>query len=85
MTRAATARKCDQIVPGDVPGIDQPDVGFVHQRRGLEAVPRSLAGHAAPGDAMELAVHERNQPLQGSLVALRPLHQQPGSPSLRSQ
>jgi hypothetical protein len=36
--------------------------------------------HVPPRDLMKLAVHERHQPLEGTLVALPPLEQQSGDP-----
>ena len=66
------------ILPRDVLHVDQPQVRLVDQRRRLEAVARTLAGHAAAGDPVQLAVDERNQPLEGVLVALSPFQQQSG-------
>ena len=47
-------------------------------RRCLQAVPHALTRHAALRDPVELLIDERNQPLEGSLVALAPLLQQSG-------
>ena len=66
------------VVPRHVLGIDQPKIRFVDERRRLEAVPRALAGHAAPRDLVELSMDERNQPIEGRLVALPPFEKEPG-------
>ena len=67
------------VVPGDVPSPSTSrTIRLVDERRRLEAVPRALAGHAAPRDLVQLAMDERNQALEGTLVALPPLEQQPG-------
>ena len=53
-------------------------IRLVDERRRLEAVSRALARHAATRDLVELLMDERNQPLEGSLVALSPFKEQPG-------
>jgi hypothetical protein len=66
------------IVPRHIVGIDEPQIGFVDQRRGLEAMPRTLSGHASARDLMKLPLYERNQPAQGGFVALTPFQKQSG-------
>ena len=61
-----------------LPAVDEPEVRLVDERRRLEAVARALARHAAARDPVQLPVDERNQSLEGTLVALPPLEQQPG-------
>jgi hypothetical protein len=39
---------------------------------------RAFAGHAAPGNLVKLPMDERNQSLEGILVALPPFEQEPG-------
>jgi hypothetical protein len=58
--------------------IHKAQVGLVHQRRCLQAVIRTLARDVALGNAMELSVYERDQPLESALVALPPFQEQPG-------
>jgi hypothetical protein len=63
------------VVPGDRFRIDQSQIRLVDERCGLQAVIGALAADVALGDSMKLGVDERNQPLEGILVALRPLGQ----------
>jgi hypothetical protein len=56
----------------------QPQIRLVDERRSLEAVPHALAGHAAACDPLELPMDERNQSLEGFLLALSPFEKQPG-------
>jgi hypothetical protein len=58
--------------------VAQADIGLVDEGRRLEAVPYTLARHAASRDGMELLVDERDQLLEGVLVALSPSEQQSG-------
>ena len=66
------------VVPRHVFRVDQPQIRFVDERRRLEAVPGTLSRHAAPRDLVELPVDERNQSLEGGLVALSPFQKQSG-------
>jgi hypothetical protein len=60
------------VVPRDVFRVDQPQVRLVDERGRLEAVTRALVTHVPPRELMELSVDERNQLLEGTLVALPP-------------
>ena len=66
------------IVPCDSVAIDQPQIRLVDERRRLKALRRTFARQAAACDPVELFVDERNQPLEGRLVAFPPLDQEPG-------
>lgn len=66
------------VPPGHVLGIDESQIRFVDQRRRLEAVPSPLSRHAPSGDLVQLQLYERNQPVEGGLVALTPSEQQSG-------
>jgi len=66
------------VLPRDIFGIDEPEIRFVDQRRRLKAVPDALSGHAPSGDLVKLALYERNQSVEGGLVALTPSEQQSG-------
>jgi hypothetical protein len=66
------------VMPCHGLAVDQADIGLVDESRRLEAVPHTLARHAGSRDAMELVVDERNQLLEGALVALSPSEQQSG-------
>ena len=66
------------VLPLDVFGVDQPQIRLVDERRRLKAVPGTLSCHAASRDLVELPVDERNQSVEGGLVALPPFQKQPG-------
>ena len=44
------------------------DERFVDQGRGLESMPRLLAPHERPGDSVQLAIDQRHQLIQSSMV-----------------
>ena len=60
------------VPPGNVLGIDEPQISFVDQRRRLKAVPGTLSCHAPSRDLVKLPLYERNQPVEGGFVALTP-------------
>ena len=60
------------VLPVDVLKIDQSEVRLVHERRRVQAVPGTFASHAASGDAPQLVVHERDQLVEGGLIARAP-------------
>jgi len=66
------------VVPRDVLRIDQPEIRLVDEDRGLQTVAGAFSSHTTPGDLMELAMDERNQSLEGILVALPPFEKEPG-------
>jgi hypothetical protein len=66
------------IVPLDRLPVDETDIGFVDERRCLQAVPHALSRHAALRDPVELLMDERDQSLEGTLVAVSPLDQESG-------
>ena len=66
------------VLPVDVLDVDQPEVRLVHQRRRLQAVPAALARHAAPRDPPQFVVHQRDQLVEGGLIALPPCEEKSG-------
>ena len=52
--------------------IDQPEKRLVHQGGGRDAALGTLSGQAAVCDAVQLALDQRNQRVQGRLVAPSP-------------
>jgi hypothetical protein len=48
----------------------------VEQRRGLQRVPYSFRAHVIPGDAVQLAVNERHQTVEGTGLTVLRLFQQ---------
>jgi len=63
------------VVPCHRLRIDQSQIRLVDERCGLKTVIGALVADVALGDSMKLGVDERDQPLEGILVALRPLSQ----------
>ena len=68
-------------MPRHIFGINESQIRFVDQRRCLEAMPSTLSGHASSRDLMKLPLYERNQSVEGGLVALTPFQKE--SRSLR--
>ena len=64
------------VVSRHILRINQPQIRFVDQRRGLEAMAGTLSCHAPARDLVKLPLYERNQTVEGGLVALTPLQQQ---------
>ena len=64
------------VLPLDSVHVNEPDVRFVDQRRGLERVVRSLAPHVALGQGVELLVDERNELVEGRFVTVAPRQEQ---------
>ena len=64
------------ILPLHARVVDQAQVRFVDEGRGLEAVPGALAPHVAAGEAVELGVHDGGQLGEGALVPFGPRAQQ---------
>ena len=58
------------ILPVDVLDIDQAQVRLVDERGRLQAVTGPFAGHAPASDAAQLAVDDRDEPIERRLVAL---------------
>src|SRR4030095_16739634 len=56
--------------------VDQPHVGFIDQRRRLQAVAGLLTLHEVVRQTVELVVHDRGQPGERALVAVGPRTQQ---------
>jgi hypothetical protein len=52
--------------------VDQPQVGFIDQRRRLQAVAGLLALQVVVRQAVELVVHDRGQPSERALVSVGP-------------
>ena len=68
--------KVRAILPPDATNINEPEVDLVDERRGLENVARTFASHLPLCQTAQFLVHEREQLLQGSGVAVPPLDQQ---------
>lgn len=60
------------VTPLNPACVNETQVGHIDQRGGLEAVPQPLTPHAAPRDAVEFALDDRNQVLERLLVASPP-------------
>ena len=70
--------KVRAVLPVHLLDIDEPQVGLVDERRGLQAMAAPFTAHASPGDLLQLPLHERNHPAEGRLVAVSPREQQLG-------
>src|SRR5437588_2638606 len=66
------------VLPRNVFGVDQPQVGFVDECSRLKAVPGPLSCHAPSRDLVELSLYERNQLVEGGRVPLTPFQKQCG-------
>ncbi len=55
--------------------VDQPYVRFMHQRRGLERLPRPFLGHFLGGQLAEFVVHEGQKLLGGRRITVIDLRQ----------
>ena len=66
------------VMPSDRAGVLKTQVGFVDQRRCLQAVAWPLMGDVALNDPMELGTYERNQAVQSVFIALAPFEKEPG-------
>src|SRR6187551_1974135 len=66
------------VLPRNVFGVDQPQVGFINERRGLKTVPGTFSSHAPSRDVVELTLYERNQLIEGGRVALTPFEEKCG-------
>jgi hypothetical protein len=64
------------VLPIQFLDVDQTKVRLVDERRGLEAVPGTLAGHVALRNSMEFLFHQRKQSCQRRFVASSPRQQQ---------
>src|ERR1051326_1932072 len=64
--------------PIDAIVIDQPKVGFVHQRRALQRVVRALAPKIRGGAGAQLAINQRHQLVKRFAIALAPASEQYG-------
>jgi len=56
--------------------VREAEVGLIHEGGRLKAVPRALAGHAGPGDLVEVAVHDDHDCVEGAAIPAAPLIQQ---------
>ena len=66
------------VLPRHVVSGNQPQIRLVDERRRLQTVTDGLMTDVPPRDAMEFIVDERNQPFEGTVVALAPFEQQSG-------
>jgi hypothetical protein len=69
-------QKMRPVLPVHPPDVDQAQIRLVHERRGLEAVPGALPGHAALRDPMELPLDQRDEARQRLCVATPPRQEQ---------
>jgi hypothetical protein len=63
------------VPPIDATLVDEPEVGFVHERCGLERVTAALFAEEVGGEAAQFAVNQRHQLLERVLIAVFPVDQ----------
>jgi len=63
------AQELRPVLPVHLRLVHQLEVGFVHQRGGLQGVALPLHPHVPMGDAPQFAFHLRQQPVQALLVS----------------
>ncbi len=64
------------VLPAHPAHIDEPQVRLVDEGRRLQRVARAFPFETTPRNLVQLAVHERNELLEGGLVAPSPGEQQ---------
>src|SRR5262245_3056010 len=65
------------ILPVDVGGVDQAQIGFIDQRGGWQGVARFLLTHVATSQPAQFFVYQGSELLQGSRIPISPGHEQP--------
>src|SRR5215472_12827550 len=74
---AAHHARCDSeemgtVLPTYLRNVNQPQVNFVHERRGLQRVVRLFPAHVAVGEPVEFLLHNWDQPSQSAIIPLPP-------------
>ena len=67
------------VLPERLRVIDQPQVGFVQDRGGLQGVTGTLPPHVMVGQPVQFGLHQRKQLLQRSLISSAPVTEQLGN------
>src|SRR5262249_29488739 len=65
------------ILTGHI-AVNQTQVRFVDQSRGLQGMTRSLAAHVVASQASQFVFNDRDQPVERDLIAFPPFKQQLG-------
>jgi hypothetical protein len=68
----ANPEEVSAILPTDVPEIDQPQVDFVYERRGLKDMAGRFASHITLRKLVKFGVHQGRQLLQRTFVPVAP-------------
>jgi hypothetical protein len=66
------------VLPVDPLNLDEPQIGFVHEGRGLQRMTRPLMAHMPPREPAQLVVDQRHEPVERSRLTAAPGHQQLG-------
>jgi hypothetical protein len=64
------------VLPTDAFHLDEPQVRLVEERGGLQGVARTLVAHVLACEAAQLLVNDRDQRLEGGLLAAAPREQE---------
>src|SRR5215467_6326588 len=60
------------VLPVDLRNVNQLQVNFIHQRRGLKRVVRLFPAHVVLGEPVQFLLHEWDQTIQSALIPLPP-------------
>jgi hypothetical protein len=66
------AKELRAVLPADALLIDELEIGFVHETRGLQRVPWPLVKEVAGGDVAQLPIDNGKQILERVAVAVAP-------------
>ncbi len=76
---SADREEMSTVVPLDVLNVDEPEIGFVDQRGGLQSVAATLVHQAALRDLAQLRINQDKDSLQSVAISAAPGSQQPGN------
>ena len=68
----ASCKEVRPVLPLHIPPVDQPKVGFVDERGGLQHVAGPLARHKLVRHPVQFLINRRSEPLQRFFVAIAP-------------
>ena len=74
----ANSKEMRPVVPTHLSDIDQPQIDFVDECRGLESVTGTFSGHVVPRRPVQFLVHQRHKFLQRLLISGAPGPEQAG-------
>jgi hypothetical protein len=66
------AEEVGTVLPANIPPVNQPKINLINQCRGLQGVAGTFLAHVASSQSMQFRLDERNQLLEGRLIAVTP-------------